>query len=147
MSAYRVLRNAVGVVALGLFAGCATNDVSQVGERPREAITFAAQSSYPSNPKYVDQYKAVALYDATRKEIDIYNLGKDPVPATAVWVNGRFVSRVSTISPRSHISVPYKELIESGAGVNDFAQMATVPIQVELQTRDGLVAAQGPVPR
>jgi hypothetical protein len=147
MSAYRVLRNAVGVVALGLFAGCAVNDVGQVGERPREAITFAAQSSYPSNPKYADQYKAVALYDATRKEIDIYNLGKDPIPATAAWVNGRFVSRVSTVSAKSHITVPYKELIESGAGVNDFAQMATVPIQVELQTRDGLAAAQGPVPR
>ena len=147
MSAYRVLRNAVGVVALGLFAGCATNDVSQVGERPREAITFAAQSSYPSNPKYADQYKAVALYDATRKEIDVYNLGKEPIPATALWMNGRFVSRVNTISPKSHLSVPYKELIESGAGVNDFAQMATAPIQVELQTKDGLVAAQGPVPR
>src|SRR5947209_8376499 len=81
MSAYRVLRNAVGIVALGLLAGCATNDVGAVGERPREAITFAAQSSYPSNPKYADQYKSVALYDPTRKAIDIYNLGKDPIPA------------------------------------------------------------------
>src|ERR1700710_1527735 len=105
------LNRRIILAGLGLgIAGCATQSVNQVGERPREAITFAAQATYPGNPKTSDQARGVALYDSARKVIDVYNVSSQAIPATAVWVNGRFVSRLTTISPKSHVSIPYAEL-------------------------------------
>jgi hypothetical protein len=139
----------VSAALVALLAGCSVQKVGQVGAGPREAITFAAQARYPggATTRSASDVRAVALYDNDRKALDVYNIGTQAIPATALWVNGRFVAKLSNISPRSHTTVKYEELIEAGAGINDFAKMQTTPAQVEIQTRDGLHPVLGAVPR
>ena len=137
----------VSVLALGLFAGCAAQDVGLVGEQPREAITFAARAKYPGAGQESDRYKAVAVVNPDRKVLDVYNLSNQTIPATAIWVNGAFVHQVSPIAPKAHATLKYVELLEAGPGTRSFSQLETPVQKVEIQTSDGNYAVQGPVNR
>lgn len=130
-----------------LSVGCATQEMSEVGRAPRQAIAFAATAKYPGNPQQSDKIKAVAFDSADRGELEIHNLGNHTIAYPAVWVNGAFVSKLNTsIPPQSHATVKYTELLEAGAGTNDLTKVGKdQPVQkVELQTPDGLFAVEGP---
>jgi hypothetical protein len=137
----------VSVLALGLFAGCAAQDVGLVGEQPREAITYAARAKYPGAAQQSDRYKSVAIVNPDRKILDVYNLSTQTIPATAIWVNGAFVKQIAPIAPKGHVSTKYVELLEAGPGARSFSQIETPVQKVELQTNDGNYAVQGPVNR
>ena len=137
----------VSVLALGLFAGCAAQDVGLVGEQPREAITYAARAKYPGAAQDSDRYKSVAIVNPDKEVLDVYNLGAQTIPATALWVNGAFVKQIAPIAPKGHITARFVEILESGPGARSFSQMETPVQKVELQTNDGNYAAQGPVNR
>jgi hypothetical protein len=131
----------------GLLAGCHTQDIRQVGERPREEITDAALAKYPGSAHESDRARAVTIADPDRKQMDIYNLGNQPITATAVWVNGEFVKRISTISPKSHVTIPYVELLQAGPSAKSLSELDRTVQKVELQTNDGTYIVQGPVNR
>ena len=137
----------ISALALGLFAGCAAQDVGMVGDRPREAITYAARAKYPGAAQESDRYKSVAIVDTSRKLLDVYNLSAQTIPATALWVNGGFVRQISPIAPKGHVTVRYVELLEAGPGTRSFSQLDTPVQKVEIQTTDGNYAVQGPVNR
>jgi hypothetical protein len=145
MSPRFIVKAAVSGLAMALFAGCAAENVGQVGDRPREAITFAARAKYPGAAQTSDRYKLGAVVDPERKVLDIYNFSSQSIPATAVWVNGAFVRQVSTIAPKGHVTVRYVDLLESGPGTRSFSDLATPMQKVEVQTNDGNYAALGPV--
>ena len=142
-----VTRTVASAFALTLFAGCAAQDVGQVGDRPREAITFAARAKYPGAAQESDRYKSVAVVDPGRKVLDVYNLSAQTIPATALWVNGGFVRQISPIATKGHATVRYVELLEAGPGTRSFSQLDTPVQKVEIQTNDGNYAVQGPVNR
>jgi hypothetical protein len=128
-------------------AGCHTQDIGQVGERPREAITFAARAKYPGNAQDSQRVRAVAIADPDVKTLDIYNLSNQSIPATAVWVNGDFVKQISPISPKSHVTIKYVELLEAGPSAKSLTELERTIQKVELQTNDGMYSVQGPVNR
>jgi hypothetical protein len=147
MSPRFIAHATISGLALALFAGCAAENVAQVGDRPREAITYAARAKYPGAAQTSDRYKSVAIVEPDRKVVDVYNLSSQTIPATAIWVNGAFVHQASAIAPRGHVSVPYVQFLEAGPGTRSFSDLATPVQKVEIQTNDGNYAAQGPVNR
>lgn len=128
--------------------GCATQDMSEVGRQPRQAIAYAATAKYPGSAQQSDQAKAVAYDMPDRGELEVHNLGDHTILFPAIWVNGAFVSKLNTsIPPKSHATVRYSELLEAGSGLHDLTKVGKdAPIEkVELQTSDGLYAVEGPV--
>jgi hypothetical protein len=147
MSRHLIRNYAAPALALALIAGCHTQDIGQVGERPREAITFAARAKYPGPGQESPKVKAVALTDPDTKELSIYNVGDTAIPSTAIWVNGAFVRQIGPISPKSHVSVKWVELLEAGPSAKSLSELERTVQKVELQTSDGMFAVQGPVVR
>jgi hypothetical protein len=149
---HRPFKYTLAMLILPLFAGCHTQDVGQVGERPREAITYAARAKYPGNAQDSPRVRAVAIVDADGKllegkTIDVYNLGNESIPATAIWVNGAFVKQIGPISPKGHVTVKCVELLEAGPSAKSMTELERTVQKVELQTPDGLYNVQGPVNR
>ena len=138
---------AVLATVLSGLTGCAADKVSQVGERPRELISFAATAEYPGNARESDSVQVVAFDDPRRKEFELHNLGTVSVPASAVWVNGGFVTKVESIPPKEHVTVRYSSLVEAGQGTNDFKRMGQPLRRVELATDGGLFTVLGPATR
>lgn len=132
---------------LTLIVGCHTQDIGQVGERPREAISYASLAKYPGPAQGSGRYSAVAITDPLHKELTLYNLGSESIPATAVWVNGDFVKQIAPISPKSHLDVKYVELLQAGPGAKPLTELERIVQKVELQTSDGTYSVQGPVDR
>jgi hypothetical protein len=144
---HRPFKYTLATLILPLFAGCHTQDIGQVGERPREAITFAARAKYPGAGQESQKVKAAAITDPESKELDVYNLGDTSIPATAVWVNGAFVRQVGPISPKGHVTVKFVELLEAGPSAKSLLELERTVQKVELETSDGIFTAQGPVNR
>jgi hypothetical protein len=147
MSPGFIAKATVSGLAMALFAGCAAQDLGQVGDRPREAITYAARAKYPGAAQESDRYKSVAIVDPGKKVLEVYNLSNQTIPATALWVNSAFVRQISPIAPKGHVTVRYVELLEAGPGTRSFSDLTTPVQKVEIQTSDGNYAAQGPVNR
>ena len=131
-------------VAAGLLAGCATQDVGRVGQEPREAIGYAATAEYPGNARKSDRVQVTAVNDDGAHEMILYNLSNQSVPASSVWVNGAFVTKIDTIPPKGSVTVKHSELLEAGPGTGDVKRLDQPVTRVELQTPDGLFAAGGP---
>ena len=133
---------------VGFLAGCHTQDIGQVGERPHEAITYAARAKYPGNSaQHSERVHAVAINNPDGKTLDVYNLGMESIPATAIWVNGAFVKQISSISPKGNVTVKYVELLEAGPSAKSMSELERTVQKVELQTTDGLYYVEGPVNR
>jgi hypothetical protein len=144
---HRILNYTLAALILPLVAGCQTENIGQVGERPREAITFAARAKYPGNAQESPKVRAVALTDPDTQELTVYNVGDTAIPATAVWVNGAFVRQIAPISPKSHATMKWVELLEAGPSAKSLSELDRTVQKVELQTSDGIYAVQGPVVR
>src|SRR3954453_15702155 len=97
------LAGAALAVGVGFVGGCKTESIAQVGTQPREAITYAARAKYPGNAQMSDRARAVANTDADARQLDVYNIGDQPIAATALWVNGTFVKQIGSIPPRAHV--------------------------------------------
>ena len=139
---------AAPALAITLIAGCHTQDIGQVGERPREAITYAARAKYPGNAaQHSERVHAVAINNPDGKSLDIYNLGAESIPATALWVNGAFVKQIAPISPKGSVTVKYVELLEAGPSAKSMTELERTVQKVEIQTADGLYYVEGPVNR
>jgi hypothetical protein len=138
----------LATLILPLIAGCHTQDIGQVGERPREAITFAARAKYPGNAaQHSERVHAVAINDPDGKSIDVYNLGTESINATALWVNGTFVKQISPIPPKGYVNAKYVELLEAGPSAKSMTELERTVQKVEIQTADGLYYVEGPVNR
>ena len=138
----------IGVLAgvlMGGLGGCSTDRVSQVGQEPRAAISDAALASYPQAPAASsDRVQAAAVDHPDLKEVEIFNLADQSIPAARVWVNGNFLAQINSIPPRGSVIVKYSNLLEAGRAVNDLKQLQQPVRKVELQTREGLFKVQGP---
>jgi len=147
MSRRHLVTSGLSVLAAGVLAGCPAQNVQQVGEQPRAAITYAARAHYPGNAQMSDRIKAVAVTEPEGKMLTVYNYGADTIPSTALWANGAFVKEIAPIPPRGNVRAKYSELLEAGPGVRTFSEVSSRLERVELQTPDGLYTVQGPVNR
>lgn len=127
-----------------MIAGCKTTQVSQVAEGPREAITFAARAKYPGDAKTSETIRVAAVDDSRRRELTLFNLSDNSVPASTLWVNSHYVAQIPSIAPRRSVLLKYTQLIEAGPSVGDLRTMDQQPRKVEIQTSDGLFTVQGP---
>jgi hypothetical protein len=138
----------LATLVLPLIPGCHTQDIGQVGERPREAITYAARAKYPgSASQHSERVHAVAINNPDGKSLDVYNLGAESINATALWVNGTFVKQIAPIPPKGYITAKYVELLESGPSAKSMSELERTVQKVEIQTADGLYYVEGPVNR
>ena len=143
------MRNGWTIIAVAALAagGCQVGNVDQVGQQPRDAITYAARAKYPGNPTAMPEMprvQAAAVDYRGLNEIEILNLSDNAIPASTVWVNGSYLTRIDTIPPKGTTVVKYGQLLEAGAGTQDLKMAKQSPSKVELQTADGLTPIQGP---
>ena len=83
-------------VLIGVLGGCSTDRVSQVGQEPRAAISDAALASYPQAPAASsDRVQAAAVDQPDLKQVEIFNLADQSIPAGRVWVNGNFLAQIN----------------------------------------------------
>ena len=128
-----------GIVGLTA-VGCTTNEL----ETRREATT-AALSNYPGNAQESAKYKLAAVDDQNQDTLTILNLTDETIAPGTIWVNGRYVKKISSIPAQSSVTVAYNELLEGGGGVMDLSKADSEQIQkVELQTHEGLFTVMGP---
>jgi hypothetical protein len=127
-----------------LAAGCSTQDVGQVGQVPRQEITYAATAKYPGNPQASGPLHAVVLDSPGAKELDIYNLSNNAMPQSAIWVNGAFVHLIPSIPPKGHVTISYNRFLQSGPGTADLSQVDQAVTEVDAQTSGGLYKLEGP---
>src|SRR4051794_14736573 len=94
--------------AVGAFlgvAGCETDKVSEVGPEARQAISAAATSHYPGNPRTSEDLQLAAVANPDKGYLEILNLGTQSIPGSTIWVNGTFMSRIDGIPPKSAVKV------------------------------------------
>jgi hypothetical protein len=135
---------ATSTVAFAFAAGCESQHVGDIGQMPREQITFAATARYPGTAQSSDKVEAVALDAPSDGQFTIYNLAGRPIPQATVWVNGSFVRQVDGIGPKGHVTLNYGDLIQAGPGTSDLKQSDEAVGRVELQTSEGLFKVDGP---
>lgn len=143
---YRKIAVAV-MFGVGVMAGCTTNELDAVGTQPREAITYAAQASYPKGMHATDSVKLVAFNDTDKKTLQIHNLDMHTFPTSTVWVNKAFLAKLPPIVPKGSVEVKYSDLLEAGQGVSDLSKVKGPVTTVELQSEEGLFTVQGPAVR
>lgn len=134
---------ACAAAAAGL-PGCAVEELAQVGEEPRAAISYAATATYPGHAVKSPRMELVAFDHPDRNVLEVHNLMSRSVPASSVWVNENFVARVGPIPPRGFVAVKYSDLLESGPGVSDLDRLDAKVAKVELHTDEGLFTVMGP---
>lgn len=138
---------AIAIAALGLalgVMGCEAQNVAQVGQAPREAISYAATAKYPGNAKTSPDVHAAAVDNSGNDTLTIYNVGDNTIPASTLWVNGQYVRQIPAIPARASATVGYGELIQAGPGVQTLHQLNQPVTKVELQTSNGLYTVEGP---
>lgn len=143
----RAFRSVAPALAVCMMAGCAAQQVSEVNQKPREEITFAALAKYPTTAPSVDKDEIVALDSPDNNMLYVYNLSDKPIPQCSLWVNKTFVRQIDGVPPKGHVAVAYSDLIQAGPGVMDLKQSGQQINQVDLQTPQGLAPALGPAYR
>jgi hypothetical protein len=142
------LSTAALAAAMGLpLLGCEVQHISQVGQAPREAISYAATAHYPGNATTSPSVHAAAVADPDAHELTIYNLSDNGIPGSTVWVNGAVVHQIAPIPPRGSATVDYSQFLQAGEGVKTLRQLDQPVSKVELQTAEGLFAVEGPARR
>lgn len=134
----------LSAVALALLAGCSTNELAMIGEEPRQEITYAALAEYPQGVEASDELKLWAVNYENKDMLEVFNTSDQSIPASTLWVNGAFLSRIDPIPPRGSVKVKYSEVLEAGRGVNDLKDLGGPIAKLELQTDQGLLKVQGP---
>jgi hypothetical protein len=130
---------------LALVAGCEQSDkVSAVGPEARQAISAAATAHYPGHARTSDEVQVAAINYQEKDYLELHNLGTQSVPASNVWVNGTFMSRIEGIAPKSYVTVKHGALLEAGPATNDLKHLNQPVAKVEIETDRGLYTVQGP---
>jgi hypothetical protein len=127
--------------------GCETQQISHVGDAPREAIAYAATAKYPAVAATAPAQtgmQVAAVDDTENKKVTIMNLTDNAIPPATVWVNGAYLHRTATIAPRGMASINYSELLMAGPSPQDLKASGQSVRKVELQTHDGFFTVQGP---
>jgi hypothetical protein len=134
------------VAILAFLTGCATrmDNVSGVSKEARQAISEAAVARYPGNPSISRDVQAMAINYPDKAFIEIHNFGNQSIPASTVWVNGIFMTRIEGIAPKSFATVEHGRLLEAGPATTDLQMLSQPVARVELQTPRGLFAVYGP---
>lgn len=132
--------------AVALAAGCETktDKVSAVGKEARQAISEAAVAKYPGNPTTSRDMVVAAVNYPEKNILEIHNLGNQSIPASTVWVNGTFMTRIDGIAPKSVATIKHSTLLEAGPATNDLKALNQPVAKVEIQTDRGLYTVQGP---
>lgn len=111
----------------------------------REQATTAALSKYPGGTaKASETYKLAVVDHQDTSTVEVLNLTDNAVPAAKLWVNGRYVAKITGIQARGNVSVKYSDLLESGAGLADLALAKGTVAKAELQVGSDLYTVQGP---
>ena len=135
---------AIAGLLLAAGAGCETQQLSHVGDAPREQIAYAATAKYPAETPARAGLQVAAVDDPDGKKLTLLNLTDNAVPPSTVWVNGAYLHQVPTIAPRGMVDVHYSHLLMAGPSPQDLKQSGQSVRKVELQTHDGFFAVQGP---
>jgi hypothetical protein len=135
---------AIAAAAALLLGGCQAGKVTDVAPEAKESIAYAATAKYPGTAQRSDRIQAVALDDPTAREVTVYNLKAEAIPATALWVNGVYVRQTGTIPARGKVTARYGAFLEASNPATDFAKARQAVQRVELQTADGLYTVLGP---
>lgn len=137
-------RSLIATGLLCLAAGCSTQDIGQVGQVPRQEITYAATAKYPGNPQTSGPLHAVVLDSPGAKELSVYNISSNALPQSALWVNGSFVHAINSIPPKGHLTIAYNRFLQAGPGTADLSQVDQAVTEVDAQTSGGLYKLEGP---
>jgi hypothetical protein len=132
------------VAALLLVGGCETQQISHVGDAPREQIAYAATAKYPAETPARAGLQVAAVDDPDGKKLTLLNLSDNAVPPSTVWVNGAYLRQVPTIAPRGMVDIHYSNLLMAGPSPQDLKQSGQSVRKVEMQTHDGFFTVQGP---
>ena len=146
------------LLAVGLVAGCqpksrnvqstqltaaeqGTTFQPTIGQTQQAA--YAAQTRYPSNVSARDDLAVTAVVNSQTGQITIRNFTDRLIRTPHLWVNRRFVARLTDIPAGSHMTVDPKYLYNTG-GQNLAGETPRAIQNLQLETQDNLINVKGP---
>jgi hypothetical protein len=135
-----------GAVAIG---GCGPNKPTSAStgngtiiSSPTERAAYAGHAAFPATQPS-GELPVVAIVSRDKKQLRLYNVGKQAVRNVDVWVNGSFVTRIGGIAPLSNVVISTTE-IYNGLG-HSLASRGEEVSRVQADEGGHLYNLMGPV--
>jgi hypothetical protein len=144
----RTIATAAFLASALALSGCAggggaksSTDGTNIPNTPTELAAYAGNARFPQTQPVVDQTIA-AIISRDKKQLKLYNFGKQPIRNVDVWVNGSFVKRIGGIAPGSNVVISTNE-IYNGLG-HTLASRGEEVSRVQLADSARLITLMGP---
>jgi hypothetical protein len=108
---------------------------------PTERAAYAGHAVFPMTQP-INDLAVAAIVSRDKKELRLYNFGKQAIRNVDVWVNGSFVTRIGGIAPQSKVVISTME-IYNGLG-HSLASHGEEVSRVQLDDGGRLYNLMGP---
>jgi hypothetical protein len=119
-----------------------STDGTNIPNTPTELAAYAGNARFPATQPTFDQTLA-AIVSRDKKQLTIYNFGRQAIRNVDVWVNGSYVKRIGGIAPQSKVAINTSEIF-NGLG-HTLASRGEELARVQLDEGGRLVTVQGPL--
>lgn len=144
------LRSLVTIAAAALaLSGCgpskpntASTGNGAIISSPTERAAYAGHAVFPQTQP-INDLPVGALVSRDKKQLNLYNFGKQAIRNVDVWVNGSFVTRIGGIAPQSKVTISTTE-IYNGLG-HSLASRGEEVSRVQLDDSGRLYSLMGPL--
>lgn len=130
-----------GCAAGGKSAASTSTDGTNIPNTPTELAAYAGNARFPQTQPTNDLTVA-AIVSRDKKQLKLYNFGKQAIRNVDVWVNGSFVKRIGGIAPQSNVVINTTE-IYNGLG-HTLASRGEEVSRVQLDDAGRLYNLMGP---
>ena len=145
-SALTILTAAAALVV----SGCASDpnrptspsaDGTNIPNSPTELAAYAGNARFPQTQP-TEAPTVAAIVSRDKKQLKLFNFGKQAIRNVDVWVNGSFVKRIGGIAPQSHVVIDTNQ-IYNGLG-HSLASRGEEISRVQLAEGSALYTLMGP---
>jgi hypothetical protein len=109
---------------------------------PTERAAYAGHAQFPQTQPALNDLTVAAIVSRDKKQLKLYNFGKQAIRNVDVWVNGSFVTRIGGIAPQSSVVISTTE-IYNGLG-HSLASRGEEVSRVQLDDGGRLFNLMGP---
>ena len=139
----------IAATALVIVSGCGPSKPSTdatgngaIISSPTERAAYAGHQAFPQTQP-TGELPVVAIMSRDKKQLNLYNVGKQAIRNVDVWVNGSYVTRIGGIAPQSKVIIATTE-IYNGLG-HSLASRGEEISRVQVDDAGRLYNLMGPV--
>jgi hypothetical protein len=108
---------------------------------PTERAAYAGHAVFPQTQP-INELPVAAIVSRDKKQLNLYNFGKQAIRNVDIWVNGSFVTRIGGIAPQSKVMIGTNDIF-NGLG-HSLASRGEEVSRVQLDDAGRLYNLMGP---